>query len=178
MALKGLLFIAAAAVNFLVIGTLLPDRPITQAQFQSYAASAAYLKSTTQALAVGLVFMLSPYTLIRSLENLLASGKANTVTRFLSGDRSALPSGIIFVPSRVLVGIFVLIVLTAVALMGQLLDNLVHNSFTWLFQQLLWSRMTVFFLLGLGTLWWYSAALSDLKRHTLEESMRQRPAAS
>ncbi len=173
-----LALVGTAAVNVLIFSWLLPGRPVTLASFQTLAASTAYFKTTSYALFVGVTFMLPPYVLVRALENQIQRGKITEVSRLLSGDRSVpAPPGVIYFRPWMLGVTFILSGWTALAMMTHLLDNLILNQFTWLFQRILWFRMILFVLLSLATLWWFWTNLDNLKRQCddAEETSRDKP---
>ena len=122
--------------------------------------------------------MLPPYVLVRALENQIQRGKITEVSRLLSGDRSVpAPPGVIYFRPWMLGVTFILSGWTALAMMTHLLDNLILNQFTWLFQRILWFRMILFVLLSLATLWWFWTNLDNLKRQCddAEETSRDKP---
>lgn len=62
-------------------------------------------------------------------------------------------------------------------MMAHLLDNLIPNQVTWLFQRILWFRMILFVFLSLATLLWFWINFNDLKRRcdAAEESPEDKP---
>jgi len=163
--IASLAIVAVGTISVLIFGWLLPNRPVTLAEFQTLSADTAYLKTTSYALFIGIVLMVSPYAVVRALEIAIERGEVNQIFRLLSGDRSVpAPPGAIYLRPWMLVGVFVLSAVVALTMMAHLLDNLIASEFTWLFQRILWFRMILFVFLGIATCLWFWINLNDLKR--------------
>lgn len=163
LALPLLALIGAGFAQALALSYFLPDRPITPARFQTYAASAAYFKDTIYALYIGALFMLPAYALARTLECASAEGLSDFSGSSRKTGRIASLRGAVYFRPWALAGLLIVTLLTALSLMTNLLNNLADHPSAWLFQKILWARLFLFFALGSGTVHWLSSRLSRLE---------------
>jgi hypothetical protein len=160
-ALAGLLLYAA-------LGFLLPNEPITRAQFQTYPAHGAYLKSVYYFLPLAVVFLILPYHFVVATRKDVRAGRRRQTLALLAGRRTyAAPAGTIYVKGRWLAITLALAAVAAVVATAHLLENLVPGEHKDFFTQLVEWRLALYFALGLMCLVWYSRALDEIKRECL-----------
>ena len=145
---------AGAADVVAALAFLLPHRPITQANFQTYAAPAAYLKNAVYYFPLALICLLPTYHYVLSRRRFhQVSGR----------DDSERPRPkVIYLSPATLGWLFVVLLAVSLWMMTHLLDNLIPAPGMLLFQVLLWVKLAIFVCLILEVLWWYKQALEAL----------------
>lgn len=162
------IFAAAALLLYSALRLYLPDNSITEANFQTYPAHAAYLKDIIYFFPLGVVFLILPYHFILSMQRELQAGRYRLGLALLSGEKWGLaPKGSIYLRlwwlGPLLFGAFVV----SLALTAHLSDSLTPSPFKGFFVQLVQWRMILYFGLGIECLLWYYRALNELKRECL-----------
>jgi DNA-binding winged helix-turn-helix (wHTH) protein len=166
----GLLFsvsvfvIAAVAV---VIGAcvFLPAEPITQANFQTYTAPAAYFKDFCYIVPLGLIFLVVPLHFVVGVERELRAQEGPLAINLLTGDKpSAAPSGTVYLRTWFLLLLLIGMASYSLPARRHLFDNLKPDPYMSLFQSLIHVRMILYFGLAILCVAWYHRALNELKR--------------
>ncbi|MEK6409199.1 MAG: winged helix-turn-helix domain-containing protein [Acidobacteriota bacterium] len=160
---------AVAAVAVLVGACdFLPAQPITQADFQTFTAQAAYVKAFCYIVPLGLIFLVTPFHFIVAMERELQSRDPVLAVNLLTGMKpGAAPGGTVFLRTSFL--LFLLVGMMAYSLIGRahLFDNLKPGPYMSLFQSLIHVRMILYFSLAGLCLAWYYRRLNELKRDVL-----------
>ena len=155
------IFFVSAIILHFAIGKFLPDYPITETNFRSYPAHAAYLKSIIYFLPLGVFLLIFPINSIIWLQKFFCTRdkKANEdLTKYEDKD---------FVLRRFFFSAKLLLILIILAMLGSLIamthlfDNLLPNSNLNLFIQLVWLRWLLYFTLAIESLTWYWLKLND-----------------
>lgn len=166
-------FVLAAAGVLIGAWRFLPAEPITQANFQTFTAQAAYVKDFCYIVPLGLIFLVTPFHFIVAMERELRSTDPVLAVNLLTGAKpSVSPGGTVFL--RIW---FLLLLLTGMlvySLIGRahLFDNLKSGPYMSLFQNLIHVRMILYFGLAVLCLAWYYRALNDLQRECVEAQGR------
>jgi len=167
-----LVFLLAAVALFVGLCLFLPASPITQATVQAQTAQVAYLKTTCYWLTLAVVFWLTPFHFVVAMQRELQAGRHHLVLRLLTGDKlSVTPRGTIFLRPWVLSLLLVVVVIVALYLHFNLFDHLKPSPYMNLFENLIQTRLILYFTLGVECLAWYYRALNELKRECLAAEM-------
>lgn len=160
-------FTSAALLLYLFLGTFLPAEPITDANFQTYTAHVAYLKSVCYFLFIAVLFMILPFHLVVALRKECLAGNRRLVMGVLKSRRlSAAPGGTVYLRVWWLGIILSVGAVLALALTGHLFENLKPGQYMNMFMQLAQWRLILFFVLGAECLLWYYRSLNEFKRET------------
>jgi transcriptional regulator with XRE-family HTH domain len=158
-----LVFLAAAALQWLIARTVLPERAVVPSGLQTMTAQAAHLKNTLYFLIVVIVFWLPPFHCVIVLRREIELGHIVFVREMLSS-WLLIGRGIICLSPGILWGFAAGLVPLSLIMAARLLDNLRshprQNSFTSLF----FVRAALYFLLVLVCLYWYSSEIGVLRQ--------------
>lgn len=158
-------FIAAAFLLYVMLGRFLPPEPVTDANFQTFTAYAAYLKSLCYFLLLAVIFMIIPGHLVVSLRRELRNGNQQFVANLLRGKRSsAPPAGAYYLRVRWLGVALLGTAVLGLGLTAHLFENLKLGPHMNLFMHLAYWRLVIFFLLGAECLAWYYHSLNEIRR--------------
>lgn len=147
---------------------VLPDVPVTEAKFQTYAAPAAYLKDIAYILPLALLFLLVPFHLVAVLEQEIKQGRHEDVLKLLTGRKLSIrPAGTIYIKFWVLGSLLAGLFAYSLVARAHLFDNLLPSAYLGLFGVLHQSRTILQFAFGLYCLGWYYWALNRLKSKCL-----------
>lgn len=167
---RGLLFsvsvfvIAAVAVVTCAYG-FLPAQPVTQAEFQTYTAQAAYFKDFCYIVPVGLIFLVVPLHFVVGVERELRGREGPLAINLLTGEKpSAAPSGTVYLRTWFLLALLIGMAAYSLIARRHLFDNLTPGPYMSLFQSLIHVRMILYFGLAILCVAWYHRALNELKR--------------
>jgi DNA-binding winged helix-turn-helix (wHTH) protein len=169
----GLLFslpiiIFAGVLLYAVLGQFLPGHAVTEAEFQTYPAQAAYLKSVYYFVPLAVVFLLLPYHFVLSARGELREGGHRLVLGLLTGRRSsAAPTGAVYLRAWWLVVALAVAATAALIAMAHLFESLRPSPHRGLFMQLAQWRLLLYIILGLECTVWYYWALNEIKRECL-----------
>ena len=166
---SGSLNVVSAALVLIGASAFLPSEPVTQANFQTYTAEAAYLKDCCYIVPLGLIFFTMPFHFVVAMERELQSKNPILAVNLLAGVKpGAAPAGTVFL--RILFLVVLLIGMMAYSLIGRahLFDNLKPGEYMSLFQNLIHVRMILYFSLAILCLAWYHRALNALRRECFE----------
>ncbi len=165
LALSVSISLLAALALFAGVCLFLPASPITEANFQTYTAQAAYLKTMSYFLILAVFFWLAPFHLVIAMQRELQAGRHQLVLGLLTGDKpSVTPRGAIFLRFWGLSLLLVAMVAIGLYLHFHLFDNLKPGAYLNFFAQLIQTRLILYFALGIECLAWYYRALNELKR--------------
>lgn len=161
-------FIVSSLLLYAALRLYLPDSPITEAEFQTYPAHAAYLKDIGYFLPLGIVFLVLPYHFVLSMQRELSAGRHRLGLALLSGEKwSVTPRGAIY-PRVWWLGLLLFgALVVSLTLTTHLFDNLMPGGHRNVFVQLVLWRMVLYFSLGLECLFWYYRSLNELKRECI-----------
>lgn len=163
MALSLSLFLIAAAALYAALTRFLPAVPITELNFQSYPAQAAYLKDTSYSVLLAVCFLILPFHFVVARQRDIIQGKEEEVLALLTGNKLvALQIRAIFVRPWMLAIVLLVFAGFSLVLTSHLLDNLRPSPYMNLFTQLIYARALVYFALGLECIIWYAKALNEL----------------
>lgn len=178
LALSLTTFISAGILLYAALGLFLPSHPVTEADFQTYPAQGAYLKSVYYFLPLGVIFLLLPYHFVVSVRRALRDGRHRDVLDLLSGRRSsAAPTGTVYLRSWWLVVTLAIAVAAALVAMAHLFEGLKPNPHSGLFVQLAQWRLLLYVILGLECTLWYYWTLNEIKRECVKVGSAGRKSA-
>lgn len=164
-----LVFISASLLLYALSGLFLPDVPITEANFQTYSAHGAFLKSVYYFLPLAILFLIMPFHFVIAMHEELLAGRYRLGLRLLTSRRSsAMPIGAIYLRVSWLGIILFGAVIMALIATAHLFENLKPSGQMNLFMQLAQWRLLLYFLLGSECLIWYYRSLNEIKRECQE----------
>jgi transcriptional regulator with XRE-family HTH domain len=154
------IFLLAGILQFAIVRRALREFAIVPATFQTRTAQSAHLKNTSYFLLIVLVFWLPTFHSVATLAREARSGHVDWVRHMLMQDLM-LGRGLLALSVRWLLGLLLIMLLTALYMGARLLDNLRPdarlNSFTLLF----YLRALLYFLLCLLCIGWYAYSLGE-----------------
>ncbi len=161
-------FIIAGLMLYAAVGLFLPASPVTEAQFQTYTAHGAYLKSVYYFLPLAVVFLVIPFHFVVSTRRESEEGDSRPVLDLLTGGRwGAAPEGSIYIRVWWLGLLLFGALIFSLAATSHLFENLKPGAYMNLFMQLVQFRLVLYFALGLECLFWYQWSLNEIKREHL-----------
>lgn len=162
-------FLCAAILLYFALGAFLPADPITEANFQTYPAHAAYLKNVFYFTGLGIFLIALPFVVIARLENEVAENDKKVVAslRRLHHRRLSIVNALMLSP-LFLLALTIIALLVSLLLTAHLFDNLKPNPHLNLFMQLVLWRWFLYFALAAECLIWYRFSLNSLKAHCLK----------
>jgi DNA-binding winged helix-turn-helix (wHTH) protein len=166
--LCALIFVFAAGLTLIIACTFLPEEPITQANFQTFTAQAAYIKDLCYIAPLGLIFLVTPLHFVVAIERELSSNEPLLAANLLTGTvPNAPPIGTLFL--RIWFLLLLLIGMIAYSLIARshLFDNLKPSPYMNLFQSLIHVRMILYFGLAILCVTWYYRVLNELRRDSV-----------
>jgi DNA-binding winged helix-turn-helix (wHTH) protein len=164
LTLSILIFLGSAAVLYMVMGSILPNVPVTKAFFQTYPAYGAYFKAISHYFPLAVIFLVMPYHFVIAARTQIRSGKPTQIRKLLTDERrGTAPEGTIFLRVKWLGLMLTIAAIASIAATAHLMDNLVATEYTSLFTQLIQWRLVVYFSLGVICLAWYSRSLNAIK---------------
>lgn len=175
-----LVFTGASVLSYTALRPLLPDYPITQANFQTWTAQAAYLKDVVYCWAFTGVFVLVPFHFIITMQRELSVNNYRMPFELLTGSRySIAPRGAPYVPVWLLGLLLIGGAGYSIVSTAHLLEALRVTEHSNLFILTIQIRWVLFLVLGLECVYWYYATLQELKRecvaiHRLSEKPEKR----
>ena len=162
-------FISGGLLLYMMIGQFLPRHSVTEADFQTYPALGAFLKSVYYFLPLAVVFMVLPYHFVLSIQRELREGRYRPVLDLLADRRSsAAPAGAIYLRVWWLAVVLVAAASAALVAMAHMFESLKPNPHSGLFVQLAQWRFLLYVILGLECVVWYNWMLNGIKRECLE----------
>jgi DNA-binding winged helix-turn-helix (wHTH) protein len=162
------IFIAAAMVAFSGAWFVLPHAPVTEANFQTFAAPAAYLKDIAYILPIALLYLIVPFHFVSALEQEIEQRGTKGVLKLLSGSKLSLrPAGTIYIKIWVLGLLLAGWLAYSLAGRAHLFDNLLPSPYLVMFEVLHQTRTMLQFALGFYCMAWYYWALNRLKSKCL-----------
>lgn len=162
----------AAILLYLSLGAFLPAYSITEANFQTYSAHAAYLKSVFYFLGAGIFLVAAPFVIIVWLENEVANNNIKVVADLRRFRKRRLSLMSAFSTSPVfLLGITIIALLSSLLMTAHLFENLKPNSHLNLFMQLALWRWFLYFALAAECLIWFWVRLNSLKARCLQKDI-------
>lgn len=166
--LSFLVFLFSAAILFLIVRPFLPTDSVTDMSSQSQPAQAAYLLREAYFLVLCAIFMLPTFHFILAMKHQIQKGECQSVLGLLTGDKfSITPPGVLFIKSRVLIGLLVLMTGYASISYFVLISQLEADPHRNLFSILFTVRVLLYLSIAAQCCVWYSRALEDLKRTCL-----------
>jgi DNA-binding winged helix-turn-helix (wHTH) protein len=174
--LSGAVFLVAAAIVLIAACGFLPDEPITQANFQTFTAQAAYVKDFCYIVPLGLIFLVAPLHFVVAMEQELRTRGSALALKLLTGAKpGTAPSGTVYL--RVWFLLLVLTGMIAYSLIARahLFDNLKSGPYMSLFQSLIHVRMVLYFGLAILSVTWYHRSLNDLKLESIANEKMSLP---
>ncbi len=164
-----LTFVGAAILLHFFLGAFLPAYPITEANFQTYPAQAAYLKDVFYFLVLGNLLVVLPLTAIFWLETEIDKGnqQITATLRRVRWRKLTLVNALALLP-KLLFGLTILFLLFSLAATSHLFDNLHPSAHLNFFMQLVWWRLFLYFALAAECLIWYWFSLHSLKTRYFE----------
>lgn len=164
-----LVFIGASMLLYALSGLFLPDFPVTEANFQTYPAHGAFLKSVYYFLPLAILFLVMPFHFVITMHEELLAGRYRTGLGLLTGRRSfVIPVGTVYLRVSWLGLLLFCAVVMALIATAHLFENLKPGGHMNLFMQLAQWRLLLYFLLGAECLIWYYASLNEIKHECLE----------
>jgi DNA-binding winged helix-turn-helix (wHTH) protein len=172
-------FVLAAAAVLVVASWFLPAEPITQANFQTFTARAAYIKDLCYIVPLGLIFLVAPFNFVIGLERDVRDTNGFLSVNLLTGVKpSTSPPGTIFLRIWFLMLLLAGMMVYSLIARAHLFDNLKPGPYMGLFQTLIHVRMSLYFGLAILCLVWYYHSLEALKRECLTRGEASRGAAA
>lgn len=166
------IFVCASLLLYMALGFYLPDIPITEANFQTYTAHGAYLKSVCYFLFLSIVFLIVPFHFVLSAQEELEAGQHQSLLDLLRGGRSsAAPRDAIYLRAWWLGILLIIVTLMSPLLAAHLFDNLKPNAYLNLFMQLVQWRILLYLALGMECLLWYYYSLNRIRRACLRSGV-------
>jgi DNA-binding winged helix-turn-helix (wHTH) protein len=158
------IFTCAGLGIYFALGMFLPRVPITEANFQTYTAQGAYLKSVCYFLFLAIVFLLVPFHFVLAAQREMQVGSPHSVLKLLKGERGAVaPGDAIYLRVWWLGLVLLIAAFLSPILAAHLFDNLKPNSYMNLFMQLVEWRILLYLLLGLECSSWYYRSLNRIR---------------
>lgn len=159
------LSIASGVLVYVALGWYLPNQPITRAEFQTYPAQAAYLKSVIYFLLLTIFGVLIPFHTITSLEREFKQNKVNEISNLLCGEGRKTSLPILYFSPALLIGLFIGAMVLVFFLMAHLLENLQPDeNMNLFFHMVLW-RWILCLVFGFESLLWYKFRLEKIRTH-------------
>jgi DNA-binding winged helix-turn-helix (wHTH) protein len=172
LALSASVFLLAAAIVLAGASRFLPAEPITQANFQTFTAQAAYVKDFCYIVPLGLIFLVAPFHFVIAMECQLRGTDPVLAVNLLTGAKpSASPKGTVFLRTWFLMLLLTGMLVYSLIARAHLFDNLKADPNMGLFQTLIHVRMILYFGLAIFCLAWYYLALDGLKRDCFARDM-------
>lgn len=172
-------FISGGLLTYIMLGQFLPRHPVTEADFPTYPAHEAFLKSVYYFLPLAVVFIVLPYHFVLSVQRELREGGHRPVLDLLAGRRSsAAPAGAVYLRVWWLAVMMVAAAAAALVAMAHMFENLKPNPHGGLFVRLAQWRFLLYVILGLECVVWYYWMLNGIKRECLEATSAGRSSAS
>lgn len=162
-------FTGSGLLLYAALGFFLPNIPITEANFQTYTAHGAYLKSVAYFSFLAIVFLIIPFHFVLSLQREMQAGRHKFVFDLLTGERrGSAPRGAIYLKVWWL-GLFLFVAtVSSPVVVAHLFENLKPGPHVNLFMQLVEWRVLTYLALGLECLLWYYRRLNEIKRECSE----------
>lgn len=165
IAASAAIFLGSAFLVFVGACLFLPTNPVTEMNWQTYTAQAAYLKDIVYFLVLLVIFLLPPFHFVLAMQRELQAGRHKSILSLLTGDKLSLTPRSVFYPRFwVLALILAVIVGVSVFLHHNLMSNLKPGEYMNLFANLIQARLILYYLLAAECLYWYYHALNELKR--------------
>lgn len=162
------ILIASAGLLYLCLRPFLPAYSVTQANFQTYTAQAAYLKGIYYFVPFALIFLVLPFNFTLIMQRELGAGRHRAGLELLGGGKAAVaPRGAPYPRFWILCGLLTLGAIVSLLSTAHLLENLKPTTHSNLFFHTIQIRWLAYLALGLECLGWYYWALSELKRECL-----------
>jgi DNA-binding winged helix-turn-helix (wHTH) protein len=172
-------FISGGLLLYMMLGQFLPRYPVTEADFQTYPAHEAFLKSVYYFLPLAVLFMVLPYHFVLSIQKELREGRPRPVLDLLMGRRSsAAPAGAVYLRVWWLAVILIAAASAALVAMAHMFESLKPNPNSGLFVQLAQWRFLLYVILGLECVVWYNWVLNGIKRECLEATSAGKSSAA
>ncbi len=180
LAASAAIFFGSALLVFAGACLFLPTNPVTEMNWQTYTAQAAYLKDIVYFLVLLVIFLLPPFHFVLATQRELQFGRHKATLSLLTGDKLSLAPRSVFYPRFwVLALILAVIVGVSFFLHHNLMSNLKPGEYMNLFANLIHTRLILYHLLATVCLYWYYHALNELKREcVLAERLSERGWAS
>lgn len=174
LAFSLIICISASLLLYVGLSQFLSHHPITEAEFQTYPARGAYLKSVYYFLPLWIIFMILPFHFVVSIQKELRDGRQGAVLALLLGRRRGTPpAGAIYLNPRWLLVLLAVAAPIALAVLAHLFENLKPDTYSGLFLQLVQWRSLIYFILGMECLVWYFWMLNEIKRECLRVETRE-----
>jgi hypothetical protein len=158
----------AAIALWLLLTRMLPSTAVVEAEFQTYTAQAAFLKSLLQYLMLLIPCAVLPFHFVLSAQRELRNGRHRSLLDLLSREpRSVSPPGTLYVSVPVLVVYVAGIAVWSLVGVAFLFNNLRPGPYMNLFIALVLARVTIWLGMAAGGVYWYTMRLQDLKRQAL-----------
>ncbi|MEK6304264.1 MAG: hypothetical protein AABO41_26545 [Acidobacteriota bacterium] len=168
LALSFLVFSLSAGGAYGIAHGFLPDSSITLANIETHTARAAYLKTICYFPPLAFFFIVSTFHFVMSMRWEVDLGRQGRLPDLLAGNAGTfLPKGVVYLRPKVLASLLLLAAAFAFVSENVFFAKLVASPYKSLFLLLVYSRLILYFLLGLECLLWYYLALNDLKRDSL-----------
>lgn len=165
IAASAAIFLGSALLVFAGACLFLPTNPVTEMNWQTYTAQAAYLKDIVYFLVLLVIFLLPPFHFVLAMQRELQSGRHKSTLSLLTGDKLSLTPRSVYYPRFwVLALILAVIVGVSFFLHHNLMSNLKPGEYMNLFANLIHARLILYHLLATVCLYWYYHALNELKR--------------
>lgn len=156
------IYLGAAAVQWMIARTALPEIAVVPLQFQAHTAQAAHLKNTLYFLVIVALFWLPPFHCIAELQREVRIGHASWV-KALVGRHLILGKDFVALSPETLWFVLLGLALLALPMAARLLENLKTHPGLNTYTALLYLRAVLYFLLILVCLIWYSSEIGSLR---------------
>ena len=162
-------FLCAAILLSIALGAVLPEYPVTEANFQTYPAHAAYLKDIFYFLGLGVFLVALPFIVVVRLETEAAKNGEKAFASWRRLRRRGLSAiSVLSVSPASLLGLTIFALASSFVLTAHLLDNLKTGSYHNLFVQLVLWRWFLYFALAAECLIWYQVSLNRIKSNSFQ----------
>lgn len=168
-AIVSLIFFAGAAFLHFFLGAFLPAHPITEANFQTYPAHAAYLKNIFYFCGLGVLLIVLPRTIVIWLRTRIDTGDKRVTEGLNENKGSKLKIfNLILLSPFLLLFLILLTLLFSILATSHLFENLKPGQYLNLFIQLALLRNFLYFALAIECLIWYWFSVYSLKEYSLK----------
>lgn len=163
------IFIFSAILLHVFLGAFIPAAAITRANFQTYPASAAYLKDIFYFLTLGIFLIALPFSAIVRLESEFAESRESKLFSHSQQTRQRKTSlaRIFIFSAKLLLGLTITAVLVSLWATAHLLDNLKPDPHHNFFVQMVLCRWFLYFGLAAECLIWYWIKIRTLTARRL-----------
>lgn len=155
---------AAIAALMFAMRNELPSAPVVQATFQTFTPFAGMLKNFAHGIALATLAILVPFACVTALQRELSTGRPHVVVRTLSEKFPPPLKSAIYISPRLLGALAIAFNLLLWIGSVRVFDALQPGDFMNLFLTVAIARLTLFIVISVAGITWYSRLLGELMR--------------